>query len=142
MMSQMRTFCIEMPSNLIYNAVKPFKFGLKLWVFADRKVSYQKKVLQCCEIHHIVTFTFIAYGQIFRYLDFFQTYIYIYIYIYIYVYIQAILPVNAIVRIPNPPSGDSQGQETILAPSADNQSRRVLKPPSLPINIKVKVIEI
>ena len=41
--------------------------------------------------------------------------------------------------------GDSQGQETFLAPSADKQTRnydtRVLKPPSLPINIKVKGIE-
>ena len=29
------------------------------------------------------------------------------------------LPVNAIVRLPHPWSGDSQGQETFLAPSAD-----------------------
>ena len=28
------------------------------------------------------------------------------------------LPVNAIVRPPNPRSGDNQGQETFLAPSA------------------------
>ena len=27
------------------------------------------------------------------------------------------LPVNAIVRLPHPRSGDSQGQETFLAPS-------------------------
>ena len=47
-------------------------------------------------------------------------YIYIYIcYIYIYVYIYRNLPVNAIVRLPHPPSGDSQGQETFLAPSAE-----------------------
>ena len=55
------------------------------------------------------------------------------------------LPVNAIVRLPHPQSGDSQGQETFLAPSADKQTRnydtRVLKPPSLPINPKVKGIE-
>ena len=55
------------------------------------------------------------------------------------------LPVNAIVRLPHPRSGDSQGQETFLAPSADKQTRnydtRVLKPPSLPINPKVKGIE-
>ena len=33
------------------------------------------------------------------------------------------LPVNVIVRLPHPRSGDSQGQETFLAPSADNQTR-------------------
>ena len=49
-------------------------------------------------------------------------YIYINIYIlYINIYIN--LPVNAIVRLPHPWSGDSQGQETFLAPSADKQTR-------------------
>ena len=52
---------------------------------------------------------------------------------------------NAIVRLPHPQSGDSQGQETFLAPSADKQIRnydtRVLKPPSFPINPTVKGIE-
>ena len=56
------------------------------------------------------------------------------------------LPVNAIVRLPHPWSRDSQGQETFLAPSADKQTRnydtRVLRPPSLPINPKVKGIEL
>ena len=33
------------------------------------------------------------------------------------------LAVNPKVRLPHPPSGDSQGQETILTPSADNQTR-------------------
>ena len=33
------------------------------------------------------------------------------------------LPVNATVRLPHPRSGDSQGQETFLAPSVDNQNR-------------------
>ena len=33
------------------------------------------------------------------------------------------LPVNATVRLPHPRSGDSQGQETVLAPSADKQTR-------------------
>ena len=55
------------------------------------------------------------------------------------------LPVNAIVRPHHPWSGDSQGQETLLAPSADKQTRnydtRVLKPPSLPTNPKAKGIE-
>ena len=32
------------------------------------------------------------------------------------------LPVNVIVRLPHPRSGDSQGQETFLAPSADKQT--------------------
>ena len=51
---------------------------------------------------------------------------------------------DVIVRLPHPRSGDSQGQETFLAPSADKQTRnydRVLKPPSLPINPKAKGIE-
>ena len=51
--------------------------------------------------------------------------------VYIYIYIHTNLPVNAIVRLPNPRSGDSQGQKTFLAPSADKQIRnhdtRVLK---------------
>ena len=54
------------------------------------------------------------------------------------------LPVNAIVRLPHPWSGDSQGQETFSAPSADKQTRnndRVLKLPSLPIKTNVKGIE-
>ena len=62
-------------------------------------------------------------------------YIYIYIYIYIdvyiyrcihiqmYIYIYTNLPVNAIVRLFHPRSGDNQGQETFLAPSADKQTR-------------------
>ena len=33
------------------------------------------------------------------------------------------LPVDVIVRLPHPRSGDSQGQETFLAPSADKQTR-------------------
>ena len=48
---------------------------------------------------------------------------------------------DAIVRLPHPWSGDSQGQEMFLAPSANKQTRnhgtRVLKTPSLPINPKV-----
>ena len=49
------------------------------------------------------------------------------------------------VRIPYLQSRDSQAQETFLAPSADKQTcnydTRMLKPPSLPINPKVKGIE-
>ena len=48
-------------------------------------------------------------------------------------------------RLPHPRSGDSQGQEMFLAPSADKQTRnydRVLKPPSCPINLKAKGIEL
>ena len=40
----------------------------------------------------------------------------------IYIYIYANLPVNAIVRLPRPWSGDSQDQETFLAPSADKKT--------------------
>ena len=55
------------------------------------------------------------------------------------------LLVNAVIRLLRPESGDSQGQETFLAPSADKQTHnydtRVLKAPSIPINPKVKRIE-
>ena len=46
-----------------------------------------------------------------------------YINIYIYIYLHANLPVNAIVRLPHPRSGDIQSQETFLASSADKQTR-------------------
>ena len=42
---------------------------------------------------------------------------------YIYIYIHTNLPVNVIVRLPHPRSGDSQGQETFFAPSAEKQTR-------------------
>ena len=42
--------------------------------------------------------------------------------IYIYIYIHTNLPVNAIVRLRHPRSGDSKGQETFLTPSADNKT--------------------
>ena len=38
-----------------------------------------------------------------------------------FLYMYTNLPVNAITRLPHPRSGDSQGQETFLAPSADKQ---------------------
>ena len=40
-------------------------------------------------------------------------------YIYIYIY----LLVNVIVRLSHPRSGESQGQETFLAPPADKQNK-------------------
>ena len=66
--------------------------------------------------------------------------------IYIQIYnIYTNLAVNIIVRLPHPRSGDSQGQETFLTPSADKQIRNHdtegSKPPSLPISSKVKGIE-
>ena len=54
-----------------------------------------------------------------------------------YIHIYSNLPVNVIARLPNPRSGNSQGQEMFLAPSADKQTRnydRVLKLPS-PLSI-------
>ena len=39
----------------------------------------------------------------------------------VYIYIYTNLPVDVIVRLPHPRSGDSQGQETFLAPSANKQ---------------------
>ena len=50
------------------------------------------------------------------------TYIVICIYIYIYIYIYANLPVNVVVKLSHPQSGDSQGQKTFLAPSANKQT--------------------
>ena len=51
-------------------------------------------------------------------------YIYIYIYIYIFIYIYTNLPVKVIVGgLLHPWCGNSQDQETLLAPSADNQTR-------------------
>ena len=51
-------------------------------------------------------------------------YIHIYLRIYIYIYyIYTDLPVKVIVRLPHSRSGDSQGQKTFLAPSADKQTR-------------------
>ena len=45
-------------------------------------------------------------------------------YVYIlYIYIYTNLPVSDVVGIPRPWSGDSQGQETFLAPSADKETR-------------------
>ena len=63
-------------------------------------------------------------------------YMYIYIYPYIYIYIKHIdiyshiyiytnlpvLPVNVIVRLPHSWNGDTKGQETVLAPSADKET--------------------
>ena len=49
------------------------------------------------------------------------------------------------VRLPHPQSGDNQCRKTFLAHSADKQTwnydKKVLKPPSLPINPKVKGVE-
>ena len=39
---------------------------------------------------------------------------------YTSIYIYTNLPVDVIVRLPHPRCGDSQGQETFLAPSANN----------------------
>ena len=59
--------------------------------------------------------------------------------------IYTILPVSAIVKLQDSWSGDSQGQETFLAPYADKQTdnydTRVLKPPSLSIKCKTNGIE-
>ena len=74
-----------------------------------------------------------------------HTHKYTHTHTYIYIYMHTNSPVNAIVRLPRPRSGDSQGQETFLAPYADKQTHnhdtRVLIPPSLSINPKVKGIE-
>ena len=47
----------------------------------------------------------------------------VYIYRYVCIYTYTNLPVNVIVRLPHFQSGDSQGQETFLAPSTDKQTR-------------------
>ena len=48
---------------------------------------------------------------------------YIYTYTYLVIYIYTNLPVDVIVRLSHPRSGDSRGQETFLAPTADKQTR-------------------
>ena len=48
---------------------------------------------------------------------------YMQIYMYMYLHTYANVPVNVIVKLPHPRSGDTQGQETFLAPSADKQTR-------------------
>ena len=45
-----------------------------------------------------------------------------YVYIYIYMYMYTFQIYNAIVRLPYHRSGDSLGQGTFLAPSADKQT--------------------
>ena len=58
--------------------------------------------------------------------------------------IYANLPVNAIIRLPHPRSGNNQGQETFSASSADNQTRNYdTKSSDHPflINTKFKGIE-
>ena len=47
---------------------------------------------------------------------------YIYIYIHTHTHTHTNLPVSDIVGLPHSWSGDSQGQETFLAPSADKQT--------------------
>ena len=51
------------------------------------------------------------------------------------------LPVSDIVRLPHPRSGDSQGQETFLAPSADKQTRGNISytPSNFPKTVLIKV---
>ena len=51
-------------------------------------------------------------------------YIYIYIHIYIYIYMYIYICKLTKVRLPHRRSGDSQGHETFLAPSADKQTRK------------------
>ena len=55
-----------------------------------------------------------------------------------YIDIYANLPVNVIVKLLLPRSGDSQGQEVFLAPSADKQTRNYdteCSDPHLPLSI-------
>ena len=56
------------------------------------------------------------------------------------------LAMDVIVRLPYPGSGDTQGQETFLAPSAENPTRNYdiecSNLPSLTINSKTKEIEL
>ena len=48
---------------------------------------------------------------------------YMQIYMYMYLHIYAHVPVNVIVKLPHPRSGDTQGQEKFLAASANKQTR-------------------
>ena len=59
--------------------------------------------------------------------------------------IYTIVPVSAIFKLQDSWSGAGQGQETFLAPYADKQTdnydKKVLKPPPLRINPKIKKID-
>ena len=64
------------------------------------------------------------YYIIYIYINYIYIYnLYNYVYIYIYIHTHTNLPVNAIVRLPHPWSGDSQGQEKFLAPSAEKRTQ-------------------
>ena len=51
-------------------------------------------------------------------------YMYIYIFSYMYIHVYGNLPVNVIARLLHPRSGDSQSQETFLAPTGDKQTHK------------------
>ena len=115
--------------------------SILMWLLQFTPTSISKK-----KVVHIYIYIYI---QIYIYIN---KYIYIYIYIYInysgekttplskkyfdmmsstvllyiyklYIYIYTNLPVNVIVRLPHPRSGDSQVQEMLLVHSADKQTR-------------------
>ena len=65
-------------------------------------------------IYNIIYIIYIIYINIYTYICIYKYVYNIYINIYIYIYIN--FPVNAIVRLPHPRSGDSQGQGRFLAP--------------------------
>ena len=84
------------------------------------------------------------------YIGYIYKYIYIYIYIYIYTYIYIYLLYIYLYTHKFTSKCHSQttlpwSQEVVLAPPPDKQTRnydtRVLKPPFLPNNLKVKGIE-
>ena len=64
------------------------------------------------------------YKYTLMYISILSIYLSIYIlYVYLYIYLYINWPVNVIVKLSHPRSGDSQGHETFLVPSADKQTR-------------------
>ena len=72
----------------------------------------------------IYTYIYIyIYIFIYNYIYYIYNYIQLYIYYYKIYYIYTNSPVNTIIRLSPPRSGDNKGQETFLAPSTNNQTR-------------------
>ena len=109
--------------------------------------SFTLLILTLCHIN--VSYIYIIFIILYLYILYLYLSIYIYKYVYIYIYIYTNLPMDTIVRLPHPRSGDRQ---EIIDRSGNVFSTlwwhanpqlwpRVLKPPSVPINPKAKGIE-
>ena len=107
------------------------------WGFLSLLSNFSLDIALALRICSLTSFCYLSictykYMNIYNICNIYDIYIYNkYIYIDVYICYRN-LPVNAIVRLPHPPSGHSQGQKTFLAPSAEANVQlwhRVLKPP-------------